>query len=229
MNSAAYLFWRAIGRQFRRPEGLGGRIMGRVMEAINRAPNRVAIAALDIAPADVVLELGYGPGCAIEELAERAPLGRIYGVDPSTEMFAAACRRNRKSIAGGVVILKQGFVGDLELKTESVDKILGVNVAYFFDEAGGELREARRLLKPGGKLALYATDKSAMRGWKFAGPETHRQLGADDLRFLLDRAGFATDEITIREARFALGIVGLVATATKWLHRDDRSKACERG
>ena len=57
--------------------------MGRVMEAINRAPNREAIAALAIAPADVVVEIGYGPGCAIETLAASAPRGRVYGIDPS--------------------------------------------------------------------------------------------------------------------------------------------------
>lgn len=215
MIFAAYPFWRAIGRQFRRPEGFGGRIMGHVMEAINRTPNRLTIAALGIAPADVVLEIGYGPGCAIEALAERAPLGRIYGVDPSIEMFTTACRRNRRSIAGGRVILTQGHVGDLWLDAATVDKILGVNVVYFLDEEGGELREARRLLKPGGKLALYATDKSAMQNWKFAGPETHRLFGADDLRLLLDRAGFAADEIAIGEVGVALGLVGLVAVATK--------------
>ncbi len=189
--------------------------MGRVMEAINRAPNREAIAALAIAPADVVVELGFGPGRAIEALAECAPLGRIYGVDPSTEMFAVASRRNHHSIDSGRVTLMRGHIQDLRLKAESVDKILGVNVVYFLDEGGGELREARRLLKPGGKLALYATDKSTMRRWKFAGAETHRLYGAQDLRLLLVRAGFRPEEIAIQEVAIAFGVAGLVAAATR--------------
>jgi SAM-dependent methyltransferase len=215
VTAAAFSLWREIGRQFRRPEGLGGLVMGRVMEAINRAPNREAIAALDIAPADVVVELGYGPGCAIEALARRASLGRIYGADPSAAMFAAAARRNREAIASSRVVLTQGQIQDLRLNAETVDKILGVNVVYFFDVEGGELREARRLLKPGGKLALYATDESVMRRWKFVGADTHRLFGRDDLALLLARAGFAPDEIVIRDVEVALGVAGLVAVATK--------------
>jgi ubiquinone/menaquinone biosynthesis C-methylase UbiE len=207
--------WGAIGRQFRQPAGLGGRLMGHVMEVINRAPNREALAALEIDPADVVVELGFGPGCAIEALAERAPQGRIFGVDPSAEMLGAAARRNRGPIAAGRVQLTQGHIRDLRLPPGAVDKILAVNVVYFFDEDGGELREARRLLKPGGRLVIYATDKSVMYRWKFAGPATHRLFGRDDLALLLGRAGFDADAIAIREARVAPGVVGLVATATK--------------
>jgi SAM-dependent methyltransferase len=213
VTSAAEPLWSAIGRQFRQPEGAGGRVMGRVMEAINRAPNRETIGALAIAPTDRVVEIGYGPGCAIEALAAAAPLGRIYGVDPSAEMFAAASRRNRGSIAAGVVTLVRGHLEDLRLDAESIDKILGVNVVYFLDS--GELIEARRLLKPGGRLALYATDKSVMRRWKFAGPETHRLFGGEELTLLLAGAGFHPEEIAIRKVKVALGVEGLVATAIK--------------
>jgi SAM-dependent methyltransferase len=215
MTSAVHPLWRAVGRQFRRPEGLGGRIMGLVMEAINLAPNRETIAALEIAPQDRIVEIGYGPGCAIETLAASAALGRIYGADPSAEMFAAASRRNQESIAAGQVTLIQGHLFDLQLLERSVDKILGVNVVYFLDEEGDELREARRVLKPGGRLALYATDKAVMRGWRFAGPDTHRLFGHEELRLLLERAGFHPDDIAIRSVKVALGLEGLVATATK--------------
>lgn len=207
--------WRAIGRQFRRPAGWGGWLMGRVMEWINRAPNREAIAALAIAPADVIVEIGYGPGCAIEALAASAPRGRVYGIDPSPEMLASASRRNREAAAAGRVSLSQGDIRDLRLASESVDKILAVNVVYFLDEDGGELKEAWRLLKRGGKIALYATDQSVMRRWKFAGPETHRLYGRDALFELLRRAGFDPGEIAIREVEVAFGVAGLVATATK--------------
>jgi ubiquinone/menaquinone biosynthesis C-methylase UbiE len=207
--------WRAIGRQFRRPEGWGGRLMGRVMEAINRAPNREVIAALEIAPADVVVEIGYGPGCAIEAIAGAAPQGRIYGVDPSAEMLAAASRRNRRALAAGRLSLTQDHICDLRLEPLSVDKILAVNVVYFFDQDSRELKEAWRLLKRGGRIALYATDKSVMKRWKFAGAETHRLYGRDELLALLRRAGFGPGEIAVREVRVAFGVLGLVATAIK--------------
>lgn len=201
--------------------------MGRVMEAINRTPNRETIAALAVAPTDVVVEIGFGPGCGIEALAARAPQGLIYGIDPSPEMFAAASRRNRKALAAERAILIQGRIRDLRLAPESVDRILAVNVVYFFDEEGDELNEAWRILKCGGRIALYATDKAIMKRWKCAGAETHRLYGRDELFDLLRHAGFDSGEIAIREVKVAFGVAGLVATATKH-HSGTRGAPGER-
>ena len=207
--------WHAIGRQFRSPAGLGGWIMGRVMELINRVPNRETIAALAIASEDVIVEIGHGPGCAVEALAASAPQGKVYGVDPSPPMHVSAARRNRKALSTGHVSLSHGDIRDLRLAPESVDKILAVNLVYFLDEDGGELKEAWRLLKPGGRIALYATDKSVMKHWKFAGSETHRLYGRDELFELLLRAGFDSRDIEIREVKVGFGVKGLVAMANK--------------
>lgn len=207
--------WNAIGHQLQRPEGSGGWVIGQIMAEINRTPNRLAISALDISSADTVLELGFGPGWAIAEMAKCATLGMVYGVDPSSTMLAMASRRNRDAIAGGRVRLIQGFAKDLELHSGSVDKIIGVNLVYFIGDESGDLRDARRLLKRGGKLSLYATDKSTMKRWRFARSETHRLFGCDDLRSLLVQAGFKADSVQISKAEIGFGITGLVALATR--------------
>jgi SAM-dependent methyltransferase len=111
--------------------------------------------------------------------------------------------------------LLRGRIDALPLESGSIDKILAVNVVYFFDEYGSELREARRLLKPGGKMAIYATNKSDMAHWKFAGPDTHRLFGPDELALLIVRGGFDRDEFSIREIPVAFGVAGLVATVSK--------------
>jgi SAM-dependent methyltransferase len=139
----------------------------------------------------------------------------VYGVDPSEEMLASASRRNKHAIASGQVQLLQGGIDATELESGTVDKILAVNVVYFFDKFGRELREARRLLKPGGKIVIYATDKSAMTHWKFSSPETHQLFGRDDLALLFASGGFNIDEVSIEEIPIALGIIGLLAMGRK--------------
>ena len=57
------------------------------MALANRRPNRAAIDALDIRPAEEILELGFGPGDAIKALAALAPRGWIYGIDKSSLML----------------------------------------------------------------------------------------------------------------------------------------------
>ncbi|MGA8172288.1 MAG: class I SAM-dependent methyltransferase [Methylocystis sp.] len=188
--------------------------MGRVMEVINAAPNRATIAALDIVPTEIVLEIGFGPGRAVEALAAMTPKGKIFGVDLSEEMLAGATRRNSWPIREGRVQLMKGRVDNLRLEPESIDKILAVNVAYFF-EGDQELVVARHILKPGGRMAIYVTDKSSMSRWKFASPATHRLFRRDELAAMIGHAGFGDDEVSIREVDVAPGVKGLVATAIK--------------
>ena len=97
----------------------------------------------------------------------------------------------------------------------SIDKILAVNVVYFFGPDAREIREAWRVLKPGGLMTVYATDKSTMAQWKFSGPETHTLFGEDSLRSFLTRGGFSEEDISISPVMLSFGIRGLLAVARK--------------
>lgn len=202
-----------FGRQLQHPTGLTGRLVGHAMAFANRRANRAAVEALGIEPADEILELGFGPGAAIETLAALAPEGRIYGIDKSQEMLALACKRNKAAMRAGRVVLTQGSFDRLPLPAATVDKVLAVNVIYFWHEAGAVLSEIRRVLRPGGILAIYATDAGAMQRWKFAGPATHRTFDRPGLAALLEAAGFERARIDIRETCPAPGLRGWVATA----------------
>ena len=185
------------------------------MKVANRRPIRAAIEALEIRPADAILELGFGPGDGIKRLAALAPSGKIRGIDKSPLMLALARKRNRREIRSGHVILQQASFENLPLPDACVDKILAVNVVYFWDDARPVLAEARRVLRPGGLVSIYATDASAMRSWKFAGPETHRIFDRRALAELLQDGGFDTDQIHVAEVRTVLNVHGLIATARK--------------
>ncbi|HMF05224.1 MAG TPA: SAM-dependent methyltransferase, partial [Acidimicrobiia bacterium] len=79
---------RAMVAQFHRPHGLGGRAAGWVMahRGSNRKRNVWAAGLLDVQPEDRVLEIGFGPGIAIEATAGRATRGLVAGVDHSELM-----------------------------------------------------------------------------------------------------------------------------------------------
>jgi len=205
--------WSAIGHQLKCPTGRAGRLAGRLMTVVNRQPNQLAIEALRIQPRDTVLELGFGPGAGIEALATMAREGLVLGIDRSPDMLHLASRRNRVEMRRGRVQLRGGSFDALPWPSGSVDKILAVNVAYFFSSDAREIAEARRVLKPGGQMAVYVTDKATMSQWKFSGPDTHTLYGESELRALLMRGGFGPAGLSVKGVSLAFGVQGLLALA----------------
>jgi len=216
--------WHFFGHQLKCPTGIAGRLTGHLMRAVNRRPNALAIGRLAIGPADQILEIGFGPGEAIRTMAAKAKAGRVYGVDRSAAMVSLASRRNRCGIADGRVRLFEANSLSLPLAAESIDKILAVNVIYFWDDVAGVLHEARRVLRHGGVLSLYATDAAAMRRWKFAGPETHHLYSEESLRRVLGEAADSRDDVSVERVMVAPGLPGLIAVLVKNDGGNDRSK-----
>jgi ubiquinone/menaquinone biosynthesis C-methylase UbiE len=205
--------WAAIGRQLRNPSGFGGRLIGRLMALANRRSNGIAIRALDCSPDDTILDLGCGSGPAVKVLAAMAGQGLILGIDHSETMLARALRHNRYAIRHGRVRLLRGRIDALPCRDNTIDRILAVHVVYFAGAAA--VREARRVLRPGGQIVIVATDRSAMARWTFAQPSTHELFDLPGLADLLVRGGFATSEISVTPIKLAFGVQALLAIATK--------------
>jgi ubiquinone/menaquinone biosynthesis C-methylase UbiE len=205
--------WISLGRQLRKPEGFGGQLLARAMGPVNERSNRIAIAALDIKADDTVLELGFGPGRAIKAIASAATEGRVFGIDHSPVMCSQAGRQNSRAIDDGRVRLVQGSLNALPWQACAVDKCLAVHVAYFMD--ANQVREARRVLRSGGTLALLVTDKAAMAHWKFAHSSTHRQFTVSDLATLLLNGGFSREDMCFQSVSLGAAFPGILALATK--------------
>lgn len=137
-------------RQAGRPRGIPGQLVGWLFahRTSNVRRNRWAVSLLDIQPTDRVLEIGFGPGIAIAELAKRA--GHVYGVDHSEVMVRQARRRN----PAPHVDLVHASVDQLPDFGAPLDAVLAVNTLGFWAEPVERLREVRQLLKPGGRIAL---------------------------------------------------------------------------
>jgi SAM-dependent methyltransferase len=147
---------KAVVAQFHRPHGVGGRAAGWVMahRGSNRDRNRWSAGLLDVQPDDRVLEIGFGPGIAIEAMARRATRGRVVGVDHSEVMVRQATRRNAAAMRAGRVDLRLGNAEHLPAFDAPFDKILAVNSLMFWDDPIARLKELRDLLRPGGQIAI---------------------------------------------------------------------------
>ena len=94
---------RYIARQFSRPTGLLGRLIGRGMARHNEREARWTVDLLAIEPDARVLEIGFGPGVAIQYAAERTTRGHVSGIDCSEAMLQMARKRNASRLASGLV------------------------------------------------------------------------------------------------------------------------------
>jgi trans-aconitate methyltransferase len=136
-------------RQFHRPSGLLGSVAGWIMahRPSNVARNRWTVDLLQVEERDHVLEIGFGPGLALEAVARRAPRGRVVGIDHSALMVRLARRRNPG------VDLRLGGIEHLAQLGETFDKVFSVNVLQFLRDRSGTLGLVRAALKPGGIAA----------------------------------------------------------------------------
>jgi cyclopropane fatty-acyl-phospholipid synthase-like methyltransferase len=84
--------------QFAHPEELAGSLVGMIMAVKNRERNAWTVALMDLEPGDHVLEIGFGPGQAIQEVAKLTPKGFVGGIDLSYTMLLQASKRNSAAI-----------------------------------------------------------------------------------------------------------------------------------
>jgi SAM-dependent methyltransferase len=179
-----------IWGQYRKPSGLFGRFIGNGMARRNTFDASWTVSLLDIEPESRILEIGFGPGVSTQYAAEKASKGFVAGIDHSETMVQAARRRNAAAVAAGRVDLKQGDVASLPYPDESFDKAFSIHSIYFWTKPVDCLKELRRVLKPGGLLAITILPKDKWSEMQRSGSSVGTLYFGKDLARLFSDAGF---------------------------------------
>lgn len=186
-------------------------------------------ALVELKAGQTVLDLGSGGGIDVLLSARRVgPTGFAYGVDMTDEMLALAQENKARSGLSNVAFLK-GRIEDIPLAANSVDVVISNCVINLATDKGLVLKDAFRVLKPGGRFAVadVVSDgpipdaiRKNMEAWVgcIAGA-----LDTDTYQSLLESAGFTDVSIEFTR-RYTAAEAGLDATALPvgWKEADGR-------
>lgn len=104
---------------------------------------------LEIKPRERILDLGCGTGVLIQRLLQVAPASEVVGIDASAEMLEIAKHKLPESVD-----LKLGSADNLPFASNYFDIVVSTSAFHFFRSPSQALQEAKRVLKPNGRLVI---------------------------------------------------------------------------
>jgi len=180
-----------FSKQARRPEGLFGRIVMRmVFDQGNAFLNNFVNDLMSVQTDDRILEIGAGTGKLINKMALKINIGLIEGIDFSSEMVSIARKRNAENIAKEKVKIVEDNFDEISYKKDSFTKACSVNTLYFWPSPASTTKKLAEILKPGGKLILAFEDIEQLKQ-RNLNQDVFNLYSKDEVQDLLINTGFS--------------------------------------
>jgi ubiquinone/menaquinone biosynthesis C-methylase UbiE len=166
---------------------------------------------LDLKPDDHVIEVGFGGGYLISQIAAVVAQGHVAGVDFSPEMVQLCAKRFAPLIKDGRIELHCAAAEKLPFGSEQFTKACTVNTIYFWADPISPLKELRRVLRDGGRLVVCFNPPETLQKVPYTKYGFSYYEPAEVERFLI-QAGFR--DIQAASASSRLGVF-ICAIGTK--------------
>ncbi|WP_165209557.1 class I SAM-dependent methyltransferase [Streptococcus tangpeifui] len=184
--------------QSKSPSGLGGRILTKIWSTYFQKLSLWTLNLTTIPQSARILDIGFGGGINIQNLASMTEKSTIHGIDISREAYKQASKVNRQLIQKGQVHLSLADVTRLPFPDQCFDLIVATQTHIYWDELAKGLAECARVLRKEGKL-LISSEKDKIN--------YHLPAYSDpnDFVALLNQQGFT--KITIKDTPSYIGFI----------------------
>lgn len=177
-----------------KPEGFWGNMMIRSMNKGHSDLTDWALCHIDIQKDDIVLDVGCGGGKTVGKLCGMVGNGKVYGIDYSELCIKKAEKLNHKNVICGKAVLCKASVSALPFEDDKFDFVTAVETYYFWPDKLNDLKEIKRVLKPGGKLLLVfemLKDKNDPEKWSKVEQRLNIEaVSREEITEMLERAGY---------------------------------------
>jgi ubiquinone/menaquinone biosynthesis C-methylase UbiE len=184
-------FSKFFSKQARKPSGLFGRfVMSKIFDKGNANLNRFVLELMAVDKTDIILEIGFGTGLLIHQMAKKLENGFVEGIDFSSTMLSIARRNNRKYFVEGKVRLVEGNFDEMPFDSNRFDKICTVNTIYFWPDPEKTTKKIVDILKPEGKFITAFEDKEQLKRRPLS-DEVFHLYSAVEVKNLFLKVGFS--------------------------------------
>lgn len=178
-----------IGKQFRHPSGILGRIISLLMKKGNMQSYDKILHELEIKDNDIIFEIGYGHGLGIKRILSNNNC-YISGIDFSELMYKEATRRNKTFIDDKKLELSLGDFLNFKMKSDYYDKIFCINVVYFWDNLDNPFSKIRDSLKKDGVFCFSMAHRDTLNKLKYTKDNIFNKYTIEQVVDKLNLSGF---------------------------------------